>query len=172
MPKVFVSIGSSLHRYRSVAAGLSSLKLHFSELHVSPVFESEAVGFEGPAFLNMAVSFTTQLDVVSLIACLKEIEDIHGRDRSLPKFAARTLDLDLLTYGDHAGVLDGITLPRQELFEHAFVLWPMAELAPEQVCPGTDVAYAQLWQNWQGNQLLKPVTLLWQDGEILSLIHI
>lgn len=166
MPKVFVSVGSSLHRYGSVSDGLSTLSEEFDALQVSPVFESEAVGFDGPAFLNLAVSFTTSLDVVSLITRLKEIEDQHGRDRTLPKFAARTLDLDLLTYGSHSGVLNGITLPRQELFEHAFVLWPMAELAPDSICPGGEDTYAQLWKSWQGNQVLKPVTLRWSLGEI------
>lgn len=163
MPEVFVSIGSSINRYQSVSAGLTSLAAEFDGLQVSPVFESEAVGFNGPAFLNLAVQFTSQLDVVSLINRLKAIEDRHGRNRALAKCQPQTLDLDLLTYGSVAGVLDGIVLPRAELCQHAFILWPLAELAPQHVCPGLGQTFLQLWQQWQGNQLLQPVDFYWHQ---------
>ncbi|WP_119395468.1 2-amino-4-hydroxy-6-hydroxymethyldihydropteridine diphosphokinase [Salinibius halmophilus] len=166
MPKVFVSVGSSLHRYDSVAAGLSKLVERFSALQVSPVFESEAVGFAGPAFLNLAVSFSTELAVNDLIRCLKDIEDSCGRNRSLPKNSPQTLDLDLLTYGDASGELEGIVLPRPGLLDHAFVLWPLAELAPNEVCPGVNKTFAELWLGWQGDQALHPVDFIWQGNTI------
>lgn len=167
MASVFVSIGSSKDRHRSVAAGLTSLTEAFGRLAISPVFESEAVGFNGPAFLNLAVGFETDLPVLSLIEQLKHIEVRHGRTRCASPPGAHTLDLDLLTYGRVSGVLDGIILPRPELTMHAFTLWPLAELAPDVRCPGTQLSFAQLWQQWDGQQALAPVLFYWQ-GQVIS----
>jgi len=75
---------------------------------------------------------------------LRAIEADHGRTRGEKKFASRTLDIDILTYGDHVGVLDGVELPRDEILKHAFVLRPLADIAPEVLHPILQKPYAQL----------------------------
>ncbi|MEJ2065711.1 MAG: 2-amino-4-hydroxy-6-hydroxymethyldihydropteridine diphosphokinase, partial [Reinekea sp.] len=73
-------------------------------------------------------------------------------ERSGPKFSPRTLDIDVVTYGEYSGVLDGVELPRPELFKNAFVLLPMADLWPDRLIPGQAVSYAKLWSEMASQQ--------------------
>jgi 2-amino-4-hydroxy-6-hydroxymethyldihydropteridine diphosphokinase len=89
---------------------------------------------------------------------LRAIEEAHGRLRDGPKFSSRTLDIDLLTLGDqvvHAGKLE---LPRDEILKYAFVLRPLADVAPEERHPLVGRSYRELWQGFdQAAQPLWPV---------------
>ncbi|TXR54177.1 2-amino-4-hydroxy-6-hydroxymethyldihydropteridine diphosphokinase [Reinekea thalattae] len=149
--RVALSLGSNMRRYFHLNAGLNALRAEFGALHCSPVYESAAVGFDGSPFLNMAVVIETDLSLPELIHILKAIEDANGRDRSGPKFSPRTLDIDVVTYGDECGVIDGIELPRPELFFNAFVTKPLADLIPQQQVPGRQQSFAELWHN-EGNR--------------------
>ena len=89
---------------------------------------------------------------------LREIEDANGRDRSGPKFSSRTLDLDLLLYDDLVLDENGLKLPRDEILKNAFVLWPLAEIAPGLKHPETGLTYAELWSRFdKTKESLKPV---------------
>ncbi len=81
-----------------------------------------------------------------LVASFHAIEDRLGRDRSLPKFASRPIDLDLLLYGDAIVDRPGLRVPRPEILEYAFVLRPLADLAPDLVHPESGETMAALWQ--------------------------
>jgi 2-amino-4-hydroxy-6-hydroxymethyldihydropteridine diphosphokinase len=100
--------------------------------NVSPVFETEPMGFEDQRhFLNMAVEVETDLFPLMLLARIQKIELALGRKRSGPRNGPRTLDLDILFYG-HATVHGGkLEIPHPRLHERRFVLAPMAELAPD-----------------------------------------
>lgn len=149
--QVALSLGSNINRYQNINAGLKALYQQFGELHCSPVYESASVGFDGSPFLNMIAVIHTSLSLPELNSSLKRIEDDHGRDRSGPKFSPRTLDIDVVTYGEHCGLVEGIELPRPELFTNAFVTLPLSRLLPEQKVPGRDCSFAQLWQQ-EGNR--------------------
>ena len=146
MIDVLLSIGSNIHRKHHIASGIAALRQLDADLEISEVYESEAVGFDGDNFYNLVALIKTDASVAELAGQLRDIENRHGRDRKAPKFSARTLDIDILTYGQHTGVIDGVRLPRSEVFKNAFVLLPLAERFPEMVCPGEDLSYAQLWQ--------------------------
>jgi 2-amino-4-hydroxy-6-hydroxymethyldihydropteridine diphosphokinase len=165
--KVYVSIGSNIERYQHITASLDALHHHFGELLISTVFESVAVGFDGSNFLNLVVGFDCKQSVADLSQLLREIEHDNGRRRDGPKFSPRTLDIDILTYNDYTGVIDGIELPREEITENAFVLLPLAEIAPAVVHPGNGESYATLWQQYdQARQKLWPVDFTWQNKKI------
>lgn len=165
MTAVYLSLGSNIDRYHHVEAGLDALADRFGALTVSRVFESEAVGFSGENFLNLVVGIETDLSVAQLSACLKGIEAAHGREPSAPKFSARTLDIDILTYDDWVGVHDGIHLPRPEITENAFVLQPLAEIAPTQLHPQLQITYAELWCRYDNSaQRLWPVEFRWRGA--------
>ena len=156
--KVTLSLGSNIERYKHINAALGALESEFGEVISSPIYESDAVGFDGSAFLNSIAIIQTHKSLTDVILILKAIEDLHGRDRSGPKFSPRTLDIDVVTYGDWHGMHEGIELPRVELFKNAFVLRPMADLLPTQNVPGHSLTYGQLWQNFdQSKQSLAPV---------------
>lgn len=148
MTQVFLGLGSNLEREKNIRAGLAALKDLLGELIVSPVYESESVGFKGSHFYNLVVSAKTELTIAQLSEALKKIEDENGRVRTGPKFSPRTLDLDILTYGDFVGVEAGVELPRAEITENAFVLLPLSELAPNELHPQLQKKYAQIWAGY------------------------
>lgn len=160
MTAIFLGIGSNLERESHLTRGLDALEQLLGPLDLSPVFESEAVGVLGRRFFNMVAGAQTHLPLADLQAALKAIEAACGRrETSVP--GRITLDIDILVYGNLTGVHDGILLPRRETARNAFVLWPLALLAPDAVMPGSDQCYAALWAGWQGDQALWPVPFEW-----------
>jgi len=144
MTTVFLSLGSNIDRQHNIGSGLDDLAAAFGELRLSPVYESEAVGFSGDAFYNLVVGIDTTLPVGELAALLRDIEKDHGRVRGEKKFSSRTLDIDILTYNDLTGEIDGVQLPRDEILKHAFVLKPLVDLAPDAFHPEIGKPYRQL----------------------------
>lgn len=163
---VYISIGTNIEREPHLTAALDALAKQFGNLNISTVYESEAVGFDGENFLNLVVGIQTSHFVAELSRLFKQIEADNGRRREQPKFSARTLDLDILTYGDCTGNVDGVQLPRGEILKNAFVLKPLAEIAPEVVHPVVGKTYSQLWQAYDRNQKLWPVPFTWQGRTI------
>ena len=158
---VFIGVGSNLDRVRHVRAGLDALAETFGELQVSPVYESEAVGFDGSPFLNLVVGVRTDKSLAQLSRCLKAIELANGRRPDAPRFSPRTLDLDILTYGDLDHPRDGVDIPRGEILLNAFVLKPLADLAGGCRHPVDGRTYRELWQAYRSEQKLWPFPLTW-----------
>ncbi len=146
MAQVYLSIGSNMQRKRNISGGLKALKQHFGALEISTVYESEAVGFTGDNFFNLVVGFQAEQDVDSLNKLFKQIEADHDRTRLDQKFAPRTLDIDLLLYD--VLIRPEIDLPRKEITRYAFVLKPLAEMAPDALHPEIKQSYQQLWQDF------------------------
>lgn len=162
MPRVFVGIGSNIDRERSIRAGVAELRQQYREVQLSSVYESDAVGFDGDAFYNLVAAFDTEDSIEQVVASLAAIEDRHGRVRNGERFAARTLDLDLLLYGDKIITTESYHVPRDEIPRYAFVLWPLAEMAPEAEHPETGESYATMWEKFdKRNQLLRPIRFEW-----------
>ena len=144
MPRCWLSIGSNQDREASIRGAIDDLRSTFGDLILSNVYESPAEGFDGEPFLNLVAGIDTNLSVGEIDRTLRAIEDAHGRIRGPDKFAPRTLDIDLLTYGQASGTLDGRELPRCEILRYAFVLGPLAEVAPDEVHPGTGRSFRDL----------------------------
>lgn len=104
---------------------------------VSSLRETEPVDFvEQPRFLNGVVALETDLEPSDLLAALLAVEQKLGRTREGPRFGPRTIDLDLLVYGDAEVDEPGLTVPHPRLAERRFALEPLAELDPDLVVPG------------------------------------
>jgi 2-amino-4-hydroxy-6-hydroxymethyldihydropteridine diphosphokinase len=160
MPRCWLGIGSNQDREASIRGAIANLRAAFGDLIVSSVYESPAEGFAGAPFLNLVAGIDTDRSVAEIDRILREIEDAHRRVRGPDKFSSRTLDIDLLTYGDAVGILDGRELPRDEILMYAFVLGPLAEAAPEDIHPGTGLTYRELWAGSPpGQQPLIPIPL-------------
>lgn len=131
-------------------AAIEALRERFGAIALSPIYESRAVGFDGDAFLNCVAAFDTALPPAQVAAALHAIEADHGRRREGPRFGPRTLDLDLLLYGDE--VSDNPVLPRPEILEYDFVLRPLADLVPAELHPRLRETYESLWHAFAGER--------------------
>jgi len=164
---VTLSIGSNVDAALHTRAALDALQQRFGALCLSRVYESEAVGFDGSNFLNMVVALRTAMPLAELSSWLKRLEDEQGRSRGQARFSSRTLDVDILTYGDLHGEHEGITLPRPEVLKNAFVLWPLSEVMPEARHPGDGRSYRQLWRDYdRARQRLWPVDFEWRGRRL------
>lgn len=101
---------------------------------VSSLYRSAPVDAGGPDYLNAVLEIATRLDAHALLAALQDIEHSAGRERPY-RNAPRTLDLDILLYGEQCITTLALTVPHPRMHERAFVLQPLAELAPERVPP-------------------------------------
>lgn len=144
---ILISVGSNIDKAANTDAGLDGIADAFENVQLSPVYESESVGFKGDTFFNLVVSAQTDASVERVCEILKKIEDKNGRIRGIQKFAPRTLDLDLLIFDEH--VIDKpIILPRDEILYNAFVLRPLADLVPQLIHPVVKKTYQTLWQQY------------------------
>ena len=146
MPEVFVSLGSNIEPDKHIPAGIAALRKAFGDVRISTIYRCPAVGFDGPDFHNAVAAFDTVEPVDAVAAILRGIEEAAGRERSDVKFSSRTLDLDLLLYGDAVLHDRGLDIPRGEITRYAFVLGPLAELAPDRRHPVTGKRFDRLWQ--------------------------
>lgn len=157
MTRAWISAGTNVEPEYNMRAAIENLRQAFGELLLSPVYRTRAVGFEGDDFLNMVIGIDTELPPDELRRRLRAIEDSQGRVRGGNRFASRTLDLDLLTWGGLVDQSQGI--PRDEILKYAFVLKPLADVAPMEQYPGSQETYASLWAAFPGKPVMVPVTL-------------
>ncbi len=167
MQSVALSLGSNINPHKHIKLALDALQLRYGDLKTSSVFESEAVGFNGANFLNMVVVIETNESLAELVMFLKKFEDENGRARNSPKFSGRTVDVDVLTYGKLCGEFAGIELPRPEILENAYVLWPLSQVLYEETLPGSSVTYGELWEDHEkSQQKIWSIDFKWQGRAI------
>ncbi|HYE34602.1 2-amino-4-hydroxy-6-hydroxymethyldihydropteridine diphosphokinase [Methylocaldum sp.] len=164
MPDVFLSIGSNIDREKHIPSALKELEERVGSLTVSSVYESEAVGFEGARFYNLVAAFFTELPVSDIAKILTEIENNHGRTRDCKKFSSRTLDIDLILYGDAVLQEGKLKLPREDITRYAFVLEPLAEIAAKRKHPVIGESYGELWAKFDKTDVKQ-----WRVGSVSDL---
>ena len=160
MVDVYVSAGSNIEPERNLARALELLNAQYAPLRVSPAYRNRAVGFEGEDFINLVVGFTTEESVTCVRERLQAIEARCGRPAGAPKWAARTMDLDILLYGDLVCADPGYVLPRPDLVKRAYMLKPLVDIAPDLVHPVAHKSMRELWEAFdQGAHELQAVPL-------------
>jgi 2-amino-4-hydroxy-6-hydroxymethyldihydropteridine diphosphokinase len=161
MPEVAVSLGSNIERESNIRAAVSGLKALYPAAAFSPVFASEAVGFDGPYFLNLAAAFETDLEVADLVTQLREIEAQLGRTRDGSAIGSREMDIDVLLYGNEILYAQGVNIPRDEILECAHVLKPLSLIWPNRCHPVNGLTYSELWKAMAPahDEKLRPVAL-------------
>ncbi len=148
--RVYVSIGSNIDKRRNVVSCVKMLRETFGELKLSPVYESQAAGFDGDDFYNMVAAFETRRSPRAVADALRTIEQRHGRTRGKNRLASRTLDLDQILHGDLVINENGVQLPHADIVQYAFVLRPLADIASAAVHPVLGKTYAGLWADLAG----------------------
>ncbi|WP_440055388.1 2-amino-4-hydroxy-6-hydroxymethyldihydropteridine diphosphokinase [Pseudoalteromonas sp. T1lg65] len=156
MAQIYISLGTNIDKQHNLRSGLLSLIEHFPNYSHSSVFESESVGFEGNNFYNSVFAAQTELSLEAVCKLLKAIEYQHGRRSDEKKFSPRTLDLDLLFY-DQVVCNSPAQLPRDEITKNAFVLQPLAEIAPNFIHPVVNLPVVDIWRAYEN-----PSQKLWK----------
>jgi 2-amino-4-hydroxy-6-hydroxymethyldihydropteridine diphosphokinase len=145
--EVYLSAGSNIAPEKNLQLACQQLAEHYGELELSAVYRNPAEGFSGAEFLNMVIGFTTDETPEQIV---ERIEDIHvqaRRQRTANKFSSRTLDLDLLLYGDE--VRQQLKLPHKDIEHYSFVAKPLAEIAPNCRHPVTGKTMRQIWDSFE-----------------------
>jgi 2-amino-4-hydroxy-6-hydroxymethyldihydropteridine diphosphokinase len=160
--QVLVAAGSNVEPLANLRRALDALARHYPTVRRSTAYRNRAVGFEGEDFINLVVGFETDDDVHAVIEHLHEAETLCGRARHAPKWAPRSMDLDILLFGDRVCDEPGLVLPRPDLVRRAYMLGPAAEIAPDTLHPTLRVTLAELWRNFaQGEHPMAAVELEW-----------
>lgn len=135
---VYIGLGANLGEPAATLALAVDALAELPDMRIlarSSLYRTAPVNAPGPDYLNAVLAAETGLAPLDLLRALQAIETAHGRERPYPG-APRTLDLDLLLYGDACFATPALTLPHPRLAERAFVLRPLAEIAPDLVIPG------------------------------------
>ena len=147
---VYVAAGSNVDAVRHLKLALRELRQLYPALAVSPAYRNKAVGFAGDDFVNLVVGFRTSLSPAQVREQLQNVEAACGRARDAPKWAPRTMDLDILLFGDRVGNEPGLVLPRPDLLRRPYMLKPMADIAPQVVHPVAGKTMRELWEGFAG----------------------
>jgi 2-amino-4-hydroxy-6-hydroxymethyldihydropteridine diphosphokinase len=160
VPEVFVAAGSNVRPRENLRRALAKLRQTWPALRSSQAWRNPAVGFEGEDFINLVIGLETDLPLPAVLDRLHAAEAACGRPREAPKWAPRSMDLDVLLYGDAVGEFPGAVLPRPDLVRRPYMLGPMAEIAPGLVHPTLGRSMAELWDAFPKDGLLMtPVSL-------------
>lgn len=146
---IYISLGSNIEPHRHLRSAAQALALQFDQISFSPVYRSPAIGMQGDEFLNAVAMAQTRLAESAIVEMLKNIEDRHGRDRGKPKFSSRTLDLDLLLYAPHKPCNTSPPPAHPEISQQAYVVKPLADIAPNLIHPPSQLTIEQLCQRMQ-----------------------
>jgi len=146
VPEVYVAAGSNIEPERRMQQAVAELARTFPGVRFSSWYRNRAVGFDGEDFINLVAGFTTAQPVHAVLARLHAIEGRCGRERDAPRWAPRSMDLDVLLYGDL--VCEELKVPRPDLVKRAYMLGPLAEIAPQVLHPTAGLSIGELWRRF------------------------
>ena len=141
--EIFLSLGSNIEPEKNIDFAKDQLQIRYGKLLISSIYKTKAVGFKGDDFLNLVIKASTSDSPEIVIDFLHYIEKQTGREIGTGQFNSRTLDIDLLLYGD---LIDAsLNLPRDEILEYDFVLEPLVEIFPEGKHPIENRSYKEIF---------------------------
>ena len=143
---VYIGLGSNLgDRVANLRAAINAIQHLGDSIELSGVFETEPFGVDEdqPKYLNMVVAIRTNLRPTALLSRFLDIERANGRSRHGPN-ESRTLDIDILMYGDRVFDTPELVLPHPRMHERAFVMLPLAQIAPQAVHPTLKITVSQI----------------------------
>ncbi|MCF8779860.1 2-amino-4-hydroxy-6-hydroxymethyldihydropteridine diphosphokinase [Vibrio sp. IRLE0018] len=156
MNTVYIGVGSNIEREKHARAAWQELTLLGEALQASPIYECAAVGFDSHAFFNFVIRLNTSMTLEELASQLRQIELRWGREENAAKYQDRTLDLDIVLFGECISSQKP-ELPRSDIFKYPFVIQPLYDLQPDLVIPGDGRTVEEIWQTARDLDTLKVV---------------
>ncbi|AAO09138.1 2-amino-4-hydroxy-6-hydroxymethyldihydropteridine diphosphokinase [Vibrio vulnificus] len=156
MNTVYIGVGSNIEREKHARAAWQELTLLGEALQASPIYECAAVGFDSHAFFNFVIRLNTSMTLEELASQLRQIELRWGREENAAKYQDRTLDLDIVLFGECISSQKP-ELPRSDIFKYPFVIQPLYDLQPDLVIPGDGRTVEEIWQTARDLDTLKAV---------------
>jgi 2-amino-4-hydroxy-6-hydroxymethyldihydropteridine diphosphokinase len=158
--RVFVAAGSNVDPESNLERACAQVAHTWPDAYFSQAYRNVAVGFEGPDFINLVMGFSAAQPLESVINRLRGIETNCGRPRYAPKWASRTMDLDVLLFGERVEKTSDYTLPRPDLVKRPYMLGPLAEIAADVMHPTAHKTIGELWAEFdRDGHEMKPVPL-------------
>ena len=158
--EVFLSIGSNIDPEKNLQFACRELKKTFDNIQASSVYRNKAIGFKGNDFLNMVVKVKSTYSPNEILDCLRGLEVTTGRDIGTGAFDSRTLDVDMILFGDLVHPDKPFKIPRSDIELYSFVLCPLAEIEPDGIHPVIGKTFKNLWEDFdQEEHLLEKVSL-------------
>lgn len=151
MQLVILGLGSNIQPQVHLSRAVAQLGDQFNSLELSPIYETQAVGFSGANFWNLIAGIKTDLTLGALKASLRAIELQLGREPHAQKWADRSIDIDILMFGANCGPSPVGHLPRADILRFAHVLAPLADLYPEMRHAETGITFAEHWRDYSGD---------------------
>ena len=148
MATIYLGIGSNIDPEKNLRLGVSELRRRFGELTLSSTYQSSAVGFDGPDFLNLVVGLDSSETPGRIHDHIDAIHRLAGRETGAARYSSRPLDIDLLLYDDLVMDAPPVKLPRADVLKYSFVLRPLAEIAPDLTHPVTGRSLLDHWQEF------------------------
>lgn len=145
MSTAWLGLGSNVNAETHIQAAIAELTKHFEAIKLSPAYTSTAVGFKGDDFINLVARVETGLSPLELRQYLRGLEDRYGRQRDVPKFSDRSLDIDILLYDDLVLFSPLLEIPRAEITKYAHVLKPLTDLDPDLIHPTERRSMGAIW---------------------------
>ncbi|GAK84659.1 2-amino-4-hydroxy-6-hydroxymethyldihydropteridine pyrophosphokinase [Vibrio ponticus] len=156
MITAYIGVGSNRERHKHIQAAIEELAQVGQQLRLSHIYECQAVGFDGSPFYNLVVELKTTQSLTDFSRALRTIELKWGREENAAKFEPRTLDLDIILFGEQVSSADP-KVPRDDIYQYAFVIQPLYELCPDLVVPSDGRTVAQIWASFQSPTVLTEV---------------
>ncbi|MBL8266236.1 2-amino-4-hydroxy-6-hydroxymethyldihydropteridine diphosphokinase [Steroidobacter sp.] len=157
MTAVYVAAGSNVQPEHYLSVALRAMAAAYGPLTLSPAYRNQAVGFAGDDFINLVVGFHTEDPVTEVRQQLQKIEAACDRPPGAHKWAPRTMDLDILLFGELISNEPGLIIPRPDLLKRPYMLKPMADIAPDVRHPTLGQSMRELWAGFDagGHSMLE-----------------
>jgi 2-amino-4-hydroxy-6-hydroxymethyldihydropteridine diphosphokinase len=150
--RVILGLGSNIKPHAHLTQAVQMLREHFPSLELSPIYETQAVGFSGANFWNMVAGIKTDMSLDTIKTLLRGMEVDIGRPQQAQKWVDRCIDIDILTFGNFIGISVAGHLPRADILRYAHVLAPLADLYPDECHAQTGRSFADHWQHFAGDK--------------------
>ena len=157
MITAYIGVGTNIDREQHAKVAYNELQQLGEDLLVSPIYECEPIGFSSQNFYNFVITLRTALSLEEFSYRLREIEFKWGREENAQKYQDRTLDLDIVLFGEIISTQKP-ELPRSDIYKYPFVTKPLYDLKPHLVIPGDGRTVADVWYAMQPVDSLKPVS--------------